>query len=629
MMANFLRRRGRPIPQHEIDETVALMKRLRAEATDLYPLVQADRSAYQRAVQRWLNEVHPVARKVTFAMAELREEARNAALRGITDDNQLQRIGTRDLIAPAYSLTQFVLIMNTVADMDEKQVADIGGTYVATLLFLLELIPDDAMDKLEILAPVRKLLPDWLRASVYAGTMAVAVTMIDGLTNVAYLDEHLQLVRPPAWNDDPSQEQSVVLEMFAKRPSRYRRTFGEGQFARMHRNTVRGQLDVARRYGPAVVAASALHLNTTPFVAAEMAGRDVVFLGSSVGSDGFAIRASPGGVHDSTILKGADRDSMVKLRALERDARRRRVAGQCSWAEYHAAIWSLVLKIGALVIEPIVSRWPDLKCLTLVPIGTAFGLPYGVAHLAGEYHRCGVRVTTCPSVRTMLISSLSTRGASFDQRVFVGGDAAQGKSRIPFVIDEIDAIARMWNVSPTAFNRESPCGSAGEGQEARIREISTADDPDDAEPSPDWLLTELAEADLVHLSCHGHLASDGRPRANLLFNGVLDMSAVQKTGFKPGSTVILSACSVGGFDSRYSSEILGFPTAILGAGARNVIASIWPVPDSLETVNFMSAIHDGLFRGESPEVAFDNAVAEAIDGDVPASVWAGYSLFGV
>jgi CHAT domain len=391
---------------------------------------------------------------------------------------------------------------------------------------------------------------------------------------------------------------------------------------------VRKQKNIALRYGPDVIAASALMANTTPFVASEMSGRDLVFLGSSLRQDGFAVRVQADGRHDGFILKRFDRDSVVKLKALERDARRMARAKECSYAEYYAAIWSLVLKVRSLVIEPMLERWNDLTRFTLVPMGTAFGLPYGVTQLIGDDTKHELSMSICPSARTMLLSSLSIRSGDSTRVAFIAGDAARGSARIPFVVQEVDAIGRIWNQQPVLFNRDAADNVRGDNYAREFRELQQPVGEATTGHSPARVLDGIKLGDIVHLSCHGSISSRDKPRAELLIDGVMEMSQLHKSGFRPGATVILSACSVGGIDSRYSSEILGFPTVVLGSGARNLIASIWPVPDSQETVDFMCAIHDGLLLGESPEEAFTNAIKHAIDNEVSPSVWAGYSIFG-
>lgn len=67
---------------------------------------------------------------------------------------------------------------------------------------------------------------------------------------------------------------------------------------------------------------------------------------------------------------------------------------------------------------------------------------------------------------------------------------------------------------------------------------------------------------------------------------------------------------------------------LLSAGASSVIASLWPVPDSEETVDFMLDIHHYLSEGYTGSEALRFAVREAIAKDIPPSVWSAFESFG-
>lgn len=628
-IADLISRRGRPLSRRAIDRAIMRSKMLAEQGGLFVDCARRGELEPDSALDEWLIATEKACRIAQFALAEFREEVLQAQLRGVTDEKTLKRMSSLDLIYPVHSLSLTLLTLNSIMPLDHAIVAKVGGTYATMLMQIIEIAPDDeSVDKLALLAPVSKCLPDIVRALLYCGMGSVAVTFIDRLTNLSLYDHHVDLVRPPTWTVGPAEENALVRELLPLLPNRYLQYIDSDHVDRVRGEMVSAQAAVGRRHGPAVVAASAVAANITPFVAAELADRDAVFVGTSLGGEGFALRVTADGSHDGLILKNFGRDHVVELKRLERNARRSVAAKEISDSAYQAAIWSLVIRLGAVVVEPILQRWSDLSRCTFVPIGLAFGLPYTAAHFLEEYRRTGFNMTVCPSARTMMLAALSARHSGSAPAVFIAGDAAQGRSRIPFVVDEVDAIARIWGLAPRVFNRHA----IGVGLEDRVerpyRELSnTVGDP--VKSTPAALLDEIKLADIVHLSCHGFLSSQGRPRADLLIDGILDMGQLQASGFRPGATAVLSACSVGGFDSRYTSEILGFPTVVLGAGARNLIASMWPVPDSAQTVDLMCAVHGRLFDGESTEEAFVGALASAIDSDVSPSVWAGFSLFGV
>jgi CHAT domain-containing protein len=60
--------------------------------------------------------------------------------------------------------------------------------------------------------------------------------------------------------------------------------------------------------------------------------------------------------------------------------------------------------------------------------------------------------------------------------------------------------------------------------------------------------------------------------------------------------VVLSACETGLGDVLLGNDILSLANAFLFAGARNVVASLWPIPD-IATRDFMAAFYTGLRSG--------------------------------
>jgi CHAT domain-containing protein len=80
--------------------------------------------------------------------------------------------------------------------------------------------------------------------------------------------------------------------------------------------------------------------------------------------------------------------------------------------------------------------------------------------------------------------------------------------------------------------------------------------------------------------------------------------------------VLLPACQSGLGSPRAGEELLGLATALLAHGARTVVATVIPVPDSA-TRNLMIALHDRLRAGDPPAVALARARV-ALDPADPA-----------
>ncbi len=91
--------------------------------------------------------------------------------------------------------------------------------------------------------------------------------------------------------------------------------------------------------------------------------------------------------------------------------------------------------------------------------------------------------------------------------------------------------------------------------------------------------------------------------------------------------VVLSACESGRGDFARANEMVGLPRALLRAGARSVLAALWPVEDHEALADFMRAFCAGLSNG-TPAEACRAAQTAAIAAGHPASVWAAFTLIG-
>jgi len=70
--------------------------------------------------------------------------------------------------------------------------------------------------------------------------------------------------------------------------------------------------------------------------------------------------------------------------------------------------------------------------------------------------------------------------------------------------------------------------------------------------------------------------------------------------------VTLSACQTAGSRTYYGEGLLGFSWAFLNAGARNVVAGLWPVDDRA-TAHLMERFYQGIAAGSPPAVALRQA----------------------
>jgi tetratricopeptide (TPR) repeat protein len=109
----------------------------------------------------------------------------------------------------------------------------------------------------------------------------------------------------------------------------------------------------------------------------------------------------------------------------------------------------------------------------------------------------------------------------------------------------------------------------------------------------------LAEADIAHITCHGHFRADSPMFSSLtMYDGpltVYDLEGLRR----PPAVVVLPACAAGRTAVGVGDELIGTASALLGIGVRTVIAPITVVNDTA-TVQVMELLHRRLRTGSAP-----------------------------
>ena len=389
--------------------------------------------------------------------------------------------------------------------------------------------------------------------------------------------------------------------------------------------------------GPTVVPAA---------LAACTTGRSVVFV--APGADqGAAFRLEPpiGGGTDralceSVALPGlgldAVQDQVRRVREALRPAERRvRVRDRAAEAALKAA--------ADAVWEPVLTAWPDLRGgrVALVPLGASATLPYFAAPVDGVPAGAAMDLTIIPSGKSLMFASAWPRPSR--REVLVAADPwyrdGAGGVPIPFTVDEARAVASVHSVAPVILRDSRPDsvpGTRGQGADGdsapndRLRALTGTPSLRGAPPvrPPAGLVDRIAAAHLVHLASHGVLDAQDPLRSSLLLGQAIPLGALLEEDLQRGATVVLSACHLAGIGTAQSSEQLGFPAAILAMGAGSVIAALWPVPDSEETVRLMTHLHEELRALCSPSVALGRAVARAAAEGLRPTVWSSFTHFG-
>ena len=150
------------------------------------------------------------------------------------------------------------------------------------------------------------------------------------------------------------------------------------------------------------------------------------------------------------------------------------------------------------------------------------------------------------------------------------------------------------------------------------------------------VLQRIGSVALVHIAAHGKketgeifLAPDPRCKSKPATEEdcIMKMSDIQAVKLR--ARLVLLSCCYSGQGEVSSEGVVGMARALLFAGARSVLATLWAVDDEA-TMMFMESFYQQLGRGESASVALQRAMKclrDSQDYSAP-KYWAPFVLMG-
>lgn len=362
-------------------------------------------------------------------------------------------------------------------------------------------------------------------------------------------------------------------------------------------------------------------------------GRTLIYLLTGPGDEGgTAIRIAPGG--ESGVR--ADGISLPALQTPEVTARLARIEGAFTdtsgnlTVRQQLELAGMLDWTGASVWHPLLDAWPDLLAapLAIIPIGNAALLPLYTARLGGDLACAQADLTIAPSAKSLHFAA-ALPAVEVPGPVVVAADPWHGDNQLPHVAEEAEAVADIHGVKSLVFGAQTSAHGTSAGMRAFRGTM-----PAKRSGASQELKDLLREASLVHLACHGHI--QGLSPALLIGNGVVHLHELAggddadiTSTLRGRPLIILSACQVGGFTTgEIPGEQFGFPAGLMAMGARSIIAPLWPVPDSDDTIAFMRDLHQRLQHMPSA-AALPQAVQAAQHQGLPLAVWNSFAHFGL
>lgn len=347
-------------------------------------------------------------------------------------------------------------------------------------------------------------------------------------------------------------------------------------------------------------------------LAAKLSESDIIYVTS--GSRGGAALRYFGGNRfaEPPVVLSLPALTLSTVRKWQRNLRRASAASRVNLEGYLSAI-------GNSVMVPIIEAWPDLKKVTIIPVGRMQGLPFSASIVAGRRISELVDIGVSPSSACMLSATMPPE--NFAREAVIFADSSDG---IPHTHREADCIAEIYGIEPTLKLGPSPesddCGSTT----TRIRTNLELSSEKEVDP---LVLEALSGSRVLHFACHGRVSgSGGHPQLEL--GGALCLDHLATNRLSSGSTVVLSACSAALNNPDAPLANFGFPSLFLSTGARNVIATSWELPDCEELLSFMTVLHQYIHDGESARRALAKAMQWAVNREVDPVVWAGFNCYG-
>jgi CHAT domain-containing protein len=153
-----------------------------------------------------------------------------------------------------------------------------------------------------------------------------------------------------------------------------------------------------------------------------------------------------------------------------------------------------------------------------------------------------------------------------------------------------------------------------------------------ADATPEAVLREAQKSRLIHIASHAVVNPSYPSESRLLLaggpsKGSLVPAQISSTRLVAQPVVVLSGCGTAAGRVYRGEGQLSLVRPFLIAGASAVIATLWPLRDSVAPRTTM-AIHLGLRLGLGASTALADAQREAIRDGVPLQDWGAFSSFG-
>lgn len=229
------------------------------------------------------------------------------------------------------------------------------------------------------------------------------------------------------------------------------------------------------------------------------------------------------------------------------------------------------------LIKPL-AHMLDRPKLIVVPHGALHYVPFNALHSGEDFliERYAIRLLPSASV----LEYLKRRGAPAPRELLVFGnpDLGDPKFDLPGAEAEAREIAKMWTGSVVLLRKDAT--------ETNLKNLA-------------------GQFRYLHLASHGRFSSDQPLESGILLagdeqnDGTLTVNELYDLEVN-ADVVTLSACETGLGEISNGDDVVGLTRGFLYAGARTIVASLWPVSDDA-TYHLMTGFYAAFTLGDMRE----------------------------
>ncbi|WP_441286191.1 CHAT domain-containing protein [Sorangium sp. KYC3313] len=249
--------------------------------------------------------------------------------------------------------------------------------------------------------------------------------------------------------------------------------------------------------------------------------------------------------------------------------------------------------LASILVAPFADAIERAERVVIVPNAQLAGFPFGVLPVRGEPLGIQRPLTIVPAASLLgRPEPEASRSAASAHEVLIVGNPAKMRHRDVLGRDHdlatLDGARNEARLVASLYGAEPLIGEAASAQAVRARLIKATR--------------------VVHLATHGVLEPAAPLASAIALADGEELTAADWLGMDlDADIVVLSACDTGR-GAVQGGEVVGLARAILLAGARAVVVSLWPVADRA-TALVMRRFHEELRAGAMAEEALRRASA--------------------